>query len=181
MTLECFEDASSTTLVWKVERCWCLQARLDLVDMKTKAAFEFQSFCSREVDSSEGSLRTKLMRLLVPYALPFSMSYIAKHKRLNPKAEKKPAWHEYNRALLEPRPETYFLTFFFSILFSSFFCFHHRRFVAYISRSPSNWMLQQKKKQRLHKVFFTVNQSYVMKASPFCVSVLLSELEKRTK
>lgn len=56
--------------------------------------------------------------------------------------------------------------------------------MAYIFRSPSNWTApteKRKKKTAFTQGFFTVNQSYVMKASPFYVSVLLSELEKRTK
>lgn len=120
--LECFGDASST-LFWKTERCWCLQAILD--PFETKAAFELLSFHSR------GDRLKLLIRLLIPHAL-LPMSYIEQHKRRNLKAEKKPAWHEYNRALLEPRPETYFLTFFshslFALLSSSTLCGLHFSF-----------------------------------------------------
>lgn len=159
----------STTLYWKAEICWCLQAILD--PFETKAAFELLSFHSR------GDRIKLLIRLLIPHALLLPMSYIEQHKRRNPKAEKKPAWHEYNRALLEPRLETYFLTFFshslFALLSSSTLCGLHFSFPIQLNCS------NRRKNSVYTRFFFTVNQSYVMKASPFCVSVL-SELEKRT-
>lgn len=125
--------------------------------------------------------------------------------------KKKPAWHEYNRALWEePRPEKKCISnvFFFHYFSSSFF-FHHRRFVAYIFvyiffssphslRFPQTDCSNSEKKSALHKVF-TVNQRREEKKKLryksfdfvssffFCVSVLsnnstaIKEEEERKK
>lgn len=75
---------------------------------------------------------------------------IAQYRQPRKRQKKKPPWHEYNRALWEdPRPER-FLTFFFSFHHRLCFCGLHFHFP---QPNCSN------------RVFFTVNQSYVMKAS----------------
>lgn len=109
----------------------------------------------------------------------FSRFIFLSRKRNKAQEKKKLAWHEYNRALWEePRPEN---------IFSNVFFFSFRRFSFIIDALWPTFSflfcsLPQPVLQPTEKAFaqgFTVNQSYVMKASFLCVSVL--SIKKKIK